>query len=69
MFNTVEQFEQKFVFEELEKIGRDIGEVVHIYRDVPTTDHMDIPRLVQLQLKQLQMFRTLTNIESLLLKD
>ncbi len=66
MAKMVGQSEQGFVFKELEVMDKDIRELVYIYRDVLKTGHMNIPRLVQLQLMQLQMLRALKNIESLL---
>ncbi len=63
------QFEQGFVSKELEMIDRDIKELGGIYHDVLETEHMDTPRLIQLQLIQSQMLRTLKNIESLLSKN
>ncbi len=63
------QFEEEFDLKELEIIDRDIKELVFVYRDALKTDHVDIPKLLQLQLVQLRMLRTLKNMETLLLKD
>jgi hypothetical protein len=69
MVKPVGQFEQGFVSKELEMIDRDIKELGGIYHDVLKTEHVDTPRLIQLQLIQSQMLRTLKNIESLLSKN